>query len=281
MLPDLMAFARCVEARRWSIWEPNCYAGPLAAKIARRRPRPALCRPGRLRPRPRPLPAPEGRPATTRSPTGSTACWPATARRSARTSRSATSPSTSSRCRCAEEAPGVGYLRTQYIPYGGPAVVPGWLTEPPKRAEGRVHAGAERHRALRRLHPGRQEMLDELGGLDVEVVATIADSEKAKLGPGPGQHPDDPVRPAARPGPHLRRRSSTTRARRPWRRSPATASPNSPCTCTSTSPPSARRLAAQGAGIAIGNDEATGAAVRDAVERLLTELGPSASGPAP
>ncbi|TKK79072.1 DUF1205 domain-containing protein, partial [Herbidospora galbida] len=79
---------------------------------------------------------------------------------------------------------GLPTLRTQFVPYGGRAVVPGWLTEPPARTRVALTPGMVYH------EPGAafddyvgelQGLLEALAELDVEIVATIADGERARL----------------------------------------------------------------------------------------------------
>ncbi|MGC7102055.1 glycosyl transferase, partial [Amycolatopsis lurida] len=72
------------------------------------------------------------------------------------------------------------YLPVRYTPYGGPAVVPDWLHEPPDRPRIGLTLGtsATEHFADYGLDVG--DILHALADLDVEVVATLAEAEQAK-----------------------------------------------------------------------------------------------------
>ncbi|NUK73925.1 activator-dependent family glycosyltransferase, partial [Streptomyces lunaelactis] len=72
-------------------------------------------------------------------------------------------------------------VRMRFEPYGGPAVVPRWLWSAPARARVALTMGvsATDHGAGYTI--SIQDVLDSLADLDIEVVATIAESEQAKL----------------------------------------------------------------------------------------------------
>jgi glycosyltransferase (activator-dependent family) len=80
------------------------------------------------------------------------------------------------------EAAGVHYLPVQYTPYGGPSVVPKWLTEPPARTRIALTLGSTAIDQSTGYAFDLTDILRELAGLDVEVVATVAESEQGKLG---------------------------------------------------------------------------------------------------
>lgn len=73
------------------------------------------------------------------------------------------------------------YLPVRYVPYGGRAVIPRWLWETPSRPRIALTMGVSLtdHDAGYRIRV--QDVLDALADLDVEVVATIAETEQAKL----------------------------------------------------------------------------------------------------
>ncbi|MET8054996.1 activator-dependent family glycosyltransferase [Streptosporangium sp. NPDC005286] len=73
------------------------------------------------------------------------------------------------------------YLRTRYVPYGGPAVVPKWLWTPPRRPRVALTLGTTATEHFGGYAANVQDILDALADLDIEVVATIAESEQAKL----------------------------------------------------------------------------------------------------
>jgi glycosyltransferase (activator-dependent family) len=80
------------------------------------------------------------------------------------------------------EAPGVEYLPVQYTPYGGPSVVPKWLHEPPSRPRIAFTLGSTAIEKSTGYAFDLTGILRQLSTLDVEVVATIAESEQHKLG---------------------------------------------------------------------------------------------------
>jgi UDP:flavonoid glycosyltransferase YjiC (YdhE family) len=68
---------------------------------------------------------------------------------------------------------GLDYLPMRYVPYNGTAVVEPWLREPPHRPRVCLTLGVHstEHRGGYAVPP--RELLDALGNLDVEVVATL------------------------------------------------------------------------------------------------------------
>ncbi|MFD7914858.1 activator-dependent family glycosyltransferase [Streptomyces sp. NPDC059752] len=79
------------------------------------------------------------------------------------------------------EAAGLHYERMQYIPYNGPSTVPSWLWKKPERPRVALTMGLSATDLFSGYAFGVQDVLDSLADLDIEVVATIADTEKAKL----------------------------------------------------------------------------------------------------
>ncbi|WP_410672769.1 activator-dependent family glycosyltransferase [Amycolatopsis sp. cmx-4-68] len=73
------------------------------------------------------------------------------------------------------------YLRTPYIPYGGAAVVPRWLQLPPERPRVALTMGLSATGYFSGYTVNVQDILDSLAGLDIELVATVAEAEQAKL----------------------------------------------------------------------------------------------------
>ncbi|MFI0979483.1 activator-dependent family glycosyltransferase [Streptomyces sp. NPDC021093] len=166
------------------------------------------------------------------------------------------------------EAPGLDYERMQYIPYNGPSVVPGWLWEKPDRPRVALTLGLTATDIFDGYTVNTQELLDELGGLDIEVVATIADSEKAKLRRIPDNARLVPFVPLHVLAPtcdlvihHAGPGTLATVARYGV---PQIAIPYS-----FDEPLFAQKLADAGAAVWIPNSEATGSAIRDQVLKLL------------
>ena len=76
---------------------------------------------------------------------------------------------------------GLHSLPMRYVPYGGPAVVPDWLREPPERPRVALTLGTSATEIFAGYKVSVQEILDALSDLDLEVVATIAEAEQRKL----------------------------------------------------------------------------------------------------
>jgi glycosyltransferase (activator-dependent family) len=79
------------------------------------------------------------------------------------------------------EAPGLEYLHSRYIPYGGRAAVPDWLQARPRRPRVALTMGFTASGFFNGFGFSLQQVLDKLAGLDVEVVAVADDNERAKL----------------------------------------------------------------------------------------------------
>ncbi|MEU8584211.1 activator-dependent family glycosyltransferase [Streptomyces abikoensis] len=168
------------------------------------------------------------------------------------------------------EAPGLAYERAQFIPYGGPAVVPDWLRRVPERPRVGITMGLTATDVYSGYTVDTQGVLDSLADLDIEVVATIADEEKAKLRRIPGNARLVPYVPLHALAPtcdvvvhHAGAATLATVARHPV--------PHLSLHYHWDQPILARKLAAQGAGLELHTGEATGRAVRERVVRLLTE----------
>ncbi|KWT63848.1 glycosyl transferase [Streptomyces albus subsp. albus] len=74
------------------------------------------------------------------------------------------------------------YLPLRYVPYGGAAVVPDWLREPPTRTRVALTLGLSATDRFGGYVVSVSAILEALGDLDVEVVATIAEQEQERLG---------------------------------------------------------------------------------------------------
>ncbi|WP_327000801.1 activator-dependent family glycosyltransferase [Dactylosporangium sp. NBC_01737] len=167
---------------------------------------------------------------------------------------------------------GLQYLPMQYTPYGGTAVVPKWLWTAPAKPRIALTLGITATDRFSGYAVSVQDILRSLGGLDVEVVATIAEAEQHKLGELPGNVRIESWVPLqalvatcsavihhAGPGTLLTvAQEGVPQLTVPW---------------DFDEPELARRVAAQGAALVIHASEATGDRVRDGVRRLLEEPG--------
>jgi hypothetical protein len=69
----------------------------------------------------------------------------------------------------------------RYIPYNGPATVPSWLTEPPRRTRVCLTLGQTGRDVLGGYRASIAQLLAALADLDVEVVATLDRSQVGDL----------------------------------------------------------------------------------------------------
>jgi len=81
----------------------------------------------------------------------------------------------------AQQAEGLQYTGLQYIPYNGAAVVPNWLRTPPERPRVALTLGLTAATQFAGYTVDVQDILTTLADLDIELVATIAESEQRKL----------------------------------------------------------------------------------------------------
>jgi UDP:flavonoid glycosyltransferase YjiC (YdhE family) len=156
------------------------------------------------------------------------------------------------------------YLPMRYIPYGGPAVVPSWLREPPERPRVALTMG---------LTGGfpvpHQDILDALSDVDVELVATAPEDGLRRVPGNARLVPFVPLQallPTCSVAVHHAGVGTLATA-------VASAVPQLALPWDADQPVLAARLAAQGAGLSVPATEATGASVRDSVLRLLNEPG--------
>ncbi|MFE6690671.1 activator-dependent family glycosyltransferase [Streptomyces sp. NPDC057743] len=168
------------------------------------------------------------------------------------------------------EAPQLDYVRTQFIPYGGPATVPQWLWKQPAKPRVALTMGLSATDIYDGYTVNTQEVLDSLADLDIELVATIADEEKAKLRRVPDNARLVPYVPIHHLAPtcsafihHAGAATLATVARHPV--------PHLSLHYHYDQPILARKLTTHGAGLDLHTSRATGQAVRTAVQRLLTE----------
>ncbi|QFQ99414.1 activator-dependent family glycosyltransferase [Streptomyces phaeolivaceus] len=162
------------------------------------------------------------------------------------------------------------YESMRYVPYGGPAVVPTWLWTQPRRPRVALTLGIAATNRFAGYIADVGDILESLADLDIEIVATIAESQQHKLTRVPANTrvvsyvPLQPLLSTcsavinhAGPGTFL----TTTlnpipQVAVPW---------------DFDEPELARRAAAQGSVITIPADLATGAAVRESLLRILNE----------
>jgi glycosyltransferase (activator-dependent family) len=75
----------------------------------------------------------------------------------------------------------LSYLPVRYLPYGGAAEVPAWLWAPPDRPRVALTLGTTATDNFAGYATDVQDILDALAGLDIELVATIVESEQRRL----------------------------------------------------------------------------------------------------
>jgi glycosyltransferase (activator-dependent family) len=159
------------------------------------------------------------------------------------------------------------YLSMRYIPYGGPAKVPGWLAQPPARPRVALTLGLSAIEYFDGYTVRPLELVEALADLDVEVVATVGDGDRQ-----PGALPANcrvvPYVPLHALAPtcaavvhHGGFGTLSTVA--------LSGVPQLVLPYHFEGPLLASRLAAQGAGITLHSDLAKPDAVREAVQRLL------------
>jgi glycosyltransferase (activator-dependent family) len=162
------------------------------------------------------------------------------------------------------------YVPVQYVAYGGAAVVPKWLQEKPKRPRVGLTLGATATEQFGGYNVPLPEIIDELSTLDIELVATVAESQQHLLNTLPDNVRIIPYVPWHALAPtcsvvihHAGAATLATTARHPV--------PQLALHYHFDQPFLARRLAEHGAGLEIHTTKATGDNVRDSVRRLLTE----------
>jgi glycosyltransferase (activator-dependent family) len=164
----------------------------------------------------------------------------------------------------------LAYVPVQYVPYNASAVVPRWLWEPPARPRVAVSLGTSSTELFAGYAVHIQSILDALADLDIDVIATVADRERERLGRVPDNARVLPWVPLhalaascsvvinhAGPGTSLTTAvCGVPQLHLPW---------------DFDEPELARRIAARGAALVLRPDEASGRSVRDSVSRLMSE----------
>jgi glycosyltransferase (activator-dependent family) len=163
-------------------------------------------------------------------------------------------------------------VRMQFVGYGGRAEVPKWLWPVPARPRVAFTMGLSATDRYRGYTVSVQDILDAIADLDIEFVGTVAASEQDRLARVPDNARLVPYVPLHALVPtcsvvihHAGAATLATAARHPV--------PHLALYFHYDQPMLARRLAAQGAGIAMHTSEATGALVRQSILRLLAEPG--------
>lgn len=162
------------------------------------------------------------------------------------------------------------YLPMRYVPYGGPAVVPRWLWPPATRPRVAITFGITATEAFDGYVVGVQDILDSLADLDIDVVATVAESEQRKLTHVPANATVVPYVPLQALVPScdavVHHAGIGTLATTSLQGVPQLSLP-----LHFDEPALARGLAEQGAGLTVDPAEAKGENVRQSVLRLLHE----------
>jgi glycosyltransferase (activator-dependent family) len=162
------------------------------------------------------------------------------------------------------------YVPLRYTPYGGPAVVPYWLWEQPSRPRVALSFGLTLVDHAEGYAVNVQDILDALADLDIEVVATIAETERRKLDRIP-----DNARLVAYVPLHALIPTCSAVIHHAGVGTLATTAlygvPQLALPLDVDQPVLADRLAVQGAGLAVYATEATGQTVRENLLRLLHE----------
>ncbi|MFF1615430.1 activator-dependent family glycosyltransferase [Amycolatopsis sp. NPDC058278] len=165
---------------------------------------------------------------------------------------------------------GLHSVSVRYIPYGGPAVVPSWLWEPPTRPRVAITLGLTSSESFGGYMVDVQSILDSLADLDAEVVATIAESEQHKLTRVP-----DNARVVAYAPLHVLAPTCSVIVHHAGAGTMATATvsgvPQLILPDQADGWYTARRLAELGGGLCTEPSDATGPTVREAVGTLLAE----------
>jgi glycosyltransferase (activator-dependent family) len=162
------------------------------------------------------------------------------------------------------------YVAMRFVPYGGPAVVPEWLWSPPDRVRVALTLGLCNTEHFVGYTVDVQDILDAFAYLDIELVATIAESEQRKLDRVPdnarlvGYVPLQALVPTCAAVIHHAGFGTlcTTAAH---------AVPQLVLPFDYDEPSIARRLVDQGTALAVHASEATGKTVREHLTRLLSD----------
>ncbi|GAA4542295.1 nucleotide disphospho-sugar-binding domain-containing protein [Amycolatopsis samaneae] len=160
-------------------------------------------------------------------------------------------------------------IATRFVPYGGAAVVPSWVTRRPERPRVALTLGTSATE-YSGYTVNVADILTALSTMDIEVVATVADSERDALGTIP-----DNARVVSYVPLDALAATCTAAIHHGGFGTLATFSrhgvPQLVLPYDFDAPLLARKLAAQGTGLTVHSDVASGPAVRDALSKLLTD----------
>jgi glycosyltransferase (activator-dependent family) len=162
------------------------------------------------------------------------------------------------------------YVPLQYVPYGGRAVVPQWLWTVPERPRVALTLGTTATERFAGYTSNVQDILDALADLDIELVATIAETEQKKL-----THVPDNTRVVSYVPLHALAATCSVVINHAGPGTLLTTALHSVPQLTVPfeldAPELARRAALQGGSLVLSADEATAQNLRDSVLRLLHE----------
>jgi glycosyltransferase (activator-dependent family) len=162
------------------------------------------------------------------------------------------------------------YVPMRHTPYGGPATVPSWLRSPAKKPRVALTLGLTATEKFTGYTVDIGQILAALADLDIEVVATLTDKTKNALPPIARNTKVIPYVPlhdlAATCSAVIHHAGAATLATTSLHGIPQLSIPYH-----FDQPALARKLTEHGAGLQIGSAHATGAAVREALLRLLDE----------
>ncbi|MEU9035216.1 activator-dependent family glycosyltransferase [Streptomyces sp. NPDC048352] len=168
------------------------------------------------------------------------------------------------------EAEDLDYLRMRFVPYNGTATVPKWLWAGPSRPRVALTMGLTATDHYDGYTISTQDVLDSLADLDIELVATLSEAERAGL-----RHVPENARLVSFVPLHALAPTCSAVIHHAGTGTVATmaghAVPHLSVPYHFDEPLLARKIVEQGSGLELAHDRATGAAVRENVLRLLEE----------
>ncbi|MGC7102056.1 nucleotide disphospho-sugar-binding domain-containing protein [Amycolatopsis lurida] len=168
-----------------------------------------------------------------------------------------------------EHATNLHYLPMQHIPYGGPAAIPHWLRTPPPKPRVALTLGLTATEIFNGYNIPLPDIITTLATLDIELIATIATTEQHKLTHIPNNTRITPYTPWHTLAPtctavihHAGAATLTTTARWPI--------PQLSLHHHFDQPILARKLTTQGTGLDLPTTHATPTAIHHKLHQLLT-----------
>ncbi|MFE9245774.1 activator-dependent family glycosyltransferase [Nocardiopsis sp. NPDC006938] len=162
------------------------------------------------------------------------------------------------------------YMGMRYVPHNGPAVVPPWLWERPRRPRVCLTLGTSATGRSYGRSVDVEDLVRSLAELDAEIVATVSDQERERIGTVPDNVrletfvPLQALLPTCSAVVHHAGFGSVFTAL-------AEGVPQVLVPQQFDARAIGPRVAAQGAGVHVPSDEADGPRVRDAVARVLAD----------